>query len=680
MTRNDDDIFKPKLGRMRSRGNAKAKNYINRVLQQISAAGETGFGAARSRRFTGARIGRGNDVLRRYRAGYRFGPASRRVVIKSRIVKLTGTRSGKGIGAARAHLRYIQRDGVTKEHEPGRLYDANGDEADGGAFLERSEGDRHQFRFIVSPEDAPEMSDLRPFVRDLMETIEGDLGTKLDWVAADHFDTGHPHTHIVLRGKDDQGKDLIIARDYIAHGMRRRASELLTLELGPQSEQEIRRKLEHQIEQNRFTDLDRQLVRQVQDGVLEIRRGQETDTRLRNTLQAVQDRTDARFRHATQIARLRALERRGLAKEIAPGQWRLSDGLEETLHRAGERGDIIKTMHRGLKAAGVDAVAADYCIYDSGDPRTQTITGRIIDRGLHDELNDGHYITVDAADGRIHFVVLDPHQDLDDLPLGAIVEVQPAAGRLKPSDRTIAEVAKRNGGIYSPELHYEHGGEMSEDFIKAHVRRLEALRRQNIVRRFADGSWEIPDDFENRVAALAGKNSRYPQRVLTLSYLSLNDQVTAGGATWLDHELVGSDSIEFRGDRFGSAASAALGRRQEHLVEQGLANRLGGEVRYRRNLLRLLRRREMVAVGDRLAKVTGKIFVETADGSRAEGVYRRSVRLASGKFAILENTKEFTLVPWRSVLERQRGKKVVGLVGGSSTLFEISPKRTIGLT
>ncbi|MDA4848889.1 conjugal transfer protein TraI, partial [Hoeflea sp. E7-10] len=253
MTRNDDDIFKPKLGRMRSRGNAKAKNYINRVLQRISVAGETGFGAARSRRFTGARIGRGNDVLRRHHVGCRFGPASRRVVIKSRIVKLTGRLHGKGIGAARAHLRYIQRDGVTREHEPGRLYDAIRDNADGGAFLERSEGDRHQFRFIVSPEDATEMSDLKPFVRDLMETMESDLGTKLDWVAVDHFNTGHPHTHIVLRGRDDRGKDLVIARDYIAHGMRRRASELLTLELGPQTEQEIRRKLEQQVEQDRFT-------------------------------------------------------------------------------------------------------------------------------------------------------------------------------------------------------------------------------------------------------------------------------------------------------------------------------------------------------------------------------------------------------------------------------------------
>ncbi len=447
MTHNDDNSFKPRLGRIRSRGNAKAKSYRNRVLHQISAAGESGFGLARASGFTGTRIGRGNDMLRRHRAGYRSGPASRRVVIKSRIVKMAGRGVGTGLAAARAHLRYIQRDGVSKEHEPGRLYDAGGD-ADGGAFLERSEGDRHQFRFIVSPEDAAELDDLKPFVRDLMRTMESDLGTRLDWVAVDHFNTSHPHTHIVLRGRDDQGKDLIIARDYIVHGMRRRASELLTLELGPQTEQEIRLKLERQVEQDRFTDLDRQLVRQVEDGVLDMRAGREAGNR--------------QYRRNLQMGRLRVLEQRGLANEIAPGRWRLSPDLEETLRRAGERGDIIKTMHRGLKAARLDIGAADYSIFDPGDPRALTITGRIIDRGLHDELNDGHYIMVDAADGRVHYVTLDPRQDMEDLPLGAVVEVRPADKGIGPADRTIADVAGRNGGIYSPDLHRAHDTDASE--------------------------------------------------------------------------------------------------------------------------------------------------------------------------------------------------------------------------
>ena len=167
--------------------------------------------------------------------------APRRVVVKTPIVKLGGggTGAGRGLAAAAAHVRYLQRDGVSKEHEPGRAYDAPRDEVDGKVFVERCDGDRHQFRFIVSPHDAAELDDLKPFVRDLMAAMEKDLGTDLDWIAVDHFNTAHPHTHIVLRGKDEAGKDLVIARYYIAHGMRRRASELLTLELGPQTAQEI---------------------------------------------------------------------------------------------------------------------------------------------------------------------------------------------------------------------------------------------------------------------------------------------------------------------------------------------------------------------------------------------------------------------------------------------------------
>jgi len=666
MTRNDDDIFKPKLGRMRSRGNAKAKSYLNRVLHQVSSASASGFGLARSNHFTGTRIGRGNDMLRRRRAGFRFGPASRRVVIKSRIVKLAGRGASTGLSAARAHLRYIQRDGVSKEQEPGQLYDASGDNADGGAFLDRSDGDRHQFRFIVSPEDAVELEDIKPFVRDLMKTMENDLGTKLDWVAVDHFNTGHPHTHIVLRGRDDQGKDLIIARDYISHGMRRRASELLTLELGPQTEQEIRLKLERQIDQDRFTDLDRQLVRQAEAGALDMRDGRGAG--------------EGRFRQSMQLGRLQVLEQRGLADEIAPGRWRLSVDLERTLRRAGERGDIIKTMHRGLKSAGLDVGSADYAIFDPADPRTKPVIGKVIDRGLHDELSDGHYVIVDAADGRAHYVALNPQQDMEDLPLGAIVEVPPAERGPGKADRTIGEIARQNGGIYSPELHQAQDGKASNEYIKSHVRRLEALRRQNVAQRFADGSWEIPHDFEDRLAEFSRKQARYPGRVMTLSYFSLDNQVTADGATWLDRQLVGRDPVELRGGRFGAEVGGALHRRQAHLVEQGLAEQKDDSVRYRRNLLQCLRQREMSAAGERLAKESGMAFMETPDGTPAEGVYRRSVRLASGKFAVLEKSKEFTLVPWRPILERQRGKMVSGVVRGSSVTFDFSQKRGPGIS
>jgi type IV secretory pathway VirD2 relaxase len=74
------------------------------------------------------------------------------------------------------------------------------------------------------------------------------------------FNTGHPHTHIVIRGRDDQGRDLVMARDYIAHGVRARAQGLITLELGPETDLERTQKLFNETGQERLTRLDRSLL------------------------------------------------------------------------------------------------------------------------------------------------------------------------------------------------------------------------------------------------------------------------------------------------------------------------------------------------------------------------------------------------------------------------------------
>jgi type IV secretory pathway VirD2 relaxase len=102
--------------------------------------------------------------------------------------------------AVDGHLRYLERDGVDRDGQRGKAYSALEDEADGKAFVERGREDRHQFRFIVAPEDSNEMADLRGFTRDLMRQVENDLETRLDWIAIDHYNTGHPHTHIIVRG------------------------------------------------------------------------------------------------------------------------------------------------------------------------------------------------------------------------------------------------------------------------------------------------------------------------------------------------------------------------------------------------------------------------------------------------------------------------------------------------
>ncbi len=228
-----------------------------------------------------------------------------------------------------AHLRYIERDGVTRDGERGQAYGADTDEADTRRFIERSQGDRHQFRFIVSSEDAGELGDLRAFTRTLMRRMEVDLQTRLDWVAVDHHDTNNPHTHIVLRGRADNGQDLVIAQEYMSHGMRGRAAELATEWLGPRTEREIADTLQREIQQERFTTMDRTLLRMSGDTGLLDGSGLRGDVPYQRALAA-------RVQHLTGM---------GLAHPVDAGQWRLDDQMQVTLQRLGERGDILRAMH-----------------------------------------------------------------------------------------------------------------------------------------------------------------------------------------------------------------------------------------------------------------------------------------------------------------------------------------------
>jgi len=660
MASDNEDSFKPKLGKIRSRGGKKAQTYLQRVLHAASLSGP-GFRRLGASTFGGSRIGRGagrgtGAAMRRGRIAGR-----RRVIVKTRIVKL----QGRGIGAARAHLKYVQRDGVTREGEPGQLYDAASDEANGKDFLERSDGDRHQFRFIVSPEDGVELDDFKPFVRGLMAEMERDLDTRLDWVAVDHFNTDNPHSHIVLRGKDELGKDLVIARDYISHGIRERASELLTLELGPVSEQQIQRGYAREVNQERFMRLDREILGQAEDGVADLR----NDPRGHF----------ARFKHTLKIGRLQKLERMGLAEPAGAKRWRLAAGIETSLRDMGTRGDIIRTMHREMRSAGVDRPAADHAIFDPSQPNAR-IVGRVVARGLSDELHDRHYLIVDGTDGRTHYAEVGELADPGDYAPGAIVAVEGKAAEPRRADRTIAEVAEQSGGLYSEALHGALDPRASTEYVRAHVRRLEAMRRVGFAERFADGSWAIPEDFLDKAHAYEERNRmRQPARLVLMSSFSIDQMGETEGATWLDRQLVVQRPEPLRAGGFGREAEDAIARRRRWLMQQGLAKEVGGGTVYQRNLLTELRRRELSAAADRLLKELGKPFAEPVDGERIEGVYRRPLRLASGKFAVIEKSKEFTLLPWRAALERQRGKVVGGIVRGSTVSFDFAKQRGIGI-
>ena len=578
MSRDDDIRVRP--GRIRSTKPGRAKSFVSRVLAATQKAG----GLHRS----GAR-GKGRGAFGRGRAAsisalHGLTSHSRGVVIKARVV-----RHGPRSAPLTTHLAYLQRDGVTRDGAAGRMFDPNSDQMDARDFADRCQGDRHHFRFIVSPDDAGELSDLRAFTRGLMGEMARDLGTKLDWAAIDHWNTEHPHIHVLVRGRDDDGGDLVISRDYISRGLRARAERLVTLELGARREHEIRQSLERQVDADRWTPLDQALAREAgkQGGLVDLR----PDARQESDVE-----------RSTLIGRARKLEKLGLAAPLGPGQWMIGEDAESVLRALGERGDIIKRLHRGLRERGVERASADF-VWDN-EARSEPIIGRLISRGLDDELKGSAFAIVDGVDGRAHHVRL---QDLDatsDAVPGAIVEVR----RLPP----------RDGGT--------------------------------------------------------------PLLVLAVrSDLSIEEQINATGATWLDRRLVAREPVPISESGFGREVRDAMKARAGHLATEGLASRQGQRLAFTRDLLDTLRSRELNEASNRLTAETGLPRHAAAEGETVAGVYRQRVSLASGRFAMIDDGLGFSLVPWSPSLEKELGRQVSGAMTPGGVDWSFGRKKGIGL-
>lgn len=405
-----DDEVRVRPGRVRDggRGAGKPQSFVGQVMRAARKAGHTGPGLGRSASGRGGGFGRGRAAA----AALALRSPQRRVVIKARVVRQRGSRFRSAPLAK--HLSYLQRDGVTRDGTDARLFDARGDTADVSAFAERCADDRHHFRFIVSPEDAPEMADLRAFTRGLMARASQDLGTPIDWVAVDHWNTDQPHVHVLARGVDQDGADLVISREYISRGFRARAQNLVGLELGPRSEQAIRSGLEREVGAERWTGLDRALRAAADEGagVADLRPGSEAspDGDLRRLM----------------IGRAQVLERLGLADQAGPAQWTLRPDAEATLRAMADRGDVIRTMHRALARGGREPDTGAFAIHSEDQP---SVLGRLADRGLQDELNGSAYVVVEGVDGRAHHVRFGSLEATGDAAVGAVVEVRPFEGQ-----------------------------------------------------------------------------------------------------------------------------------------------------------------------------------------------------------------------------------------------------------
>jgi len=666
------DSFDVRLGTIRApNGARRVEGFFKRVGYHARKSGKKSSGAAR------------------YNQGYYQSASrsawSRRVMVKVSIVKL----AGKGRAAQRAHLKYIERGGVGEQGERGHLYgsgdlissqdldtdmdldqdlDQNSEALETDKeiitpadFLARSQHDRHQFRLIISPEDSDRMIDLKSFSRDLARQMEKELGTKLDWVAVNHYDTAQPHIHMVIRGKRDDGKDLVMPKSYITHGIRSQAQELVTMELGPVTEIERQQRLWDGIHKDRLTLIDRNIIRDSQN--LEIDLTREKIRRSSN-------------RHLMR-ARLNRLTEMGLAEPLGKGRWKIDGELGPVLKRMGERTDIVKRLNRSLKKDDLSRLVDSRSIYDPADGRARTITGRLIDKGTHGDLHNKGYVVIDCLDGRARHVDIGAHKKLAGLKQGMIISVEPHVYAPRVSDRTIEEVAKTNQGRYGYNAHQKIEPGVSIKFVEAHFRRLGTLQKSGIVDRSPNGEFEIPENYLERCADHEfEKAKRLGPNVTINSRLSLQQQKMTRGRTWLDYQL--RDQAEPKTPNgFGKDVQQAKQVRRHFLLEQGVTQSLDSAITDQH-----LDKLEAIDINDAakdIARGNDLTFNNQFEYGRVSGKLVGTVDRPSGKYAILERAHEFSLVPWQNDLEKARGRDISGSMSASGIRWELGRNRDLGI-
>jgi hypothetical protein len=279
---------------------------------------------------------------------------------------------GGGAAALGAHARYVARDGAARAHAsplPGEddkagASDSAPSEAQSLAhagYLQRSQGrsvfydafadgvdgaeraatwareDRRHFRIILSAENASRLRDLRNYTREVMRRAALALGTRLEWVAVDHWDTANPHTHIILRGRHEDGRDLVIPRDYVSHGFRGAAQDVATERLGPRGRADARLALERETRIHGPTRLDRLIANQLDD-----------QGRVRIAHLSAADRSP--MLSDALKARARELKRLGLAAEVSRNVLRFEPGWREALKAMELHLDIRKALVRARSA------------------------------------------------------------------------------------------------------------------------------------------------------------------------------------------------------------------------------------------------------------------------------------------------------------------------------------------
>jgi type IV secretory pathway VirD2 relaxase len=304
-----------------------------------------------------------------------------------------------------AHGRYLMRDNALQgaEGELGSACGPSGPVADLPAKLQewQSARDPRLFKLIVSPEFGDRVG-LEHLVRELMRRMEADLGRKLEWAAVNHHNTEHPHAHIVLRGMAD-GQELRLGRDYVKNGVRRHADNICTEQLGFRTPADAALARDREVDQARFTSLDRQIASRRPGG---------SEPTFRIAVRASEQHSIGR--------RLFTLHKLGLATQCGRDQWEVQrefDAVLRTMQTVTDRQRMVATHAELMSKPGLP-------IQYTQPAQIDELRGRVIAHRL-DDSSGRPLMILESNDGIVHLI---PHD--------AVIERGWARGQLVPG-RTI---------------------------------------------------------------------------------------------------------------------------------------------------------------------------------------------------------------------------------------------------
>jgi hypothetical protein len=558
-------------------------------------------------------------------------------------------------------VNYIERDGVDETGGQGQSFGRDGllSESDVRELVDTARDDRHHFRIMVTPERGAEL-DLRQHTQDLMTQAESDLGTELRWLAVEHHNTDHPHAHIVIRGVDQQGADLVIHRAYIAQGFRERAQGLATQALGLRPERELEQARARDLGAEHLTYLDRRMIETAgrSGGIVDVRRAPRPTAGFREQL---------RQQSAARLERLRAM---GYATEVAPGQWRLDPELADKLRTRGQQSTLAREVAERL---GPRYRYRSITLYNKEAPPEPRLVGEVVDRRRVDEMSETEILTVASTRGALYRVTLSRFSEVagEAARAGDIVAVTVAErATVSPADRNIARFAGGNDGIYDAGLHWEavirnprFGPDVDPDaYVANHVKRLEGLARRGLVEPIDAMRYQVPPDLVARLEATPAsrRDSGGVVKIERLSALSLKEQVRAIGPTWLDQELEARGGIPAGESRSDSTVerrmSAAARARFARLTGRGVLESKDGELRVTRGVLERLYLDELSARARMLSATYGE-HIPATGRSHFVGTVEQLERLASGTHAVIANDEGFMLIPASGALGRQLARQ-----------------------